>query len=133
MNKSETGTLQIKIKKNKKGNIKTSFQFFYTNSQGEYRSLDFNTIPKEQISVALLEKIEKATNSLTLTVEFETEGDKILQLREKGQEWDREIPDTTSQANSKNNKERDRFHNPYNFIPALPRPTQDPELGDHQH
>jgi len=131
MSELQTGTLKIKIKTNKKGKKQTSFDFFYT-SQGQYRALDFKTIPEEQISLALLEKIEQATNSLTLTVEFKTEGDQILQLREQGKEWDREIPDTTSQANSKNKKERDCFHNPYNFIPALPRPTQDPKLGDHQ-
>jgi CRISPR-associated protein (TIGR03986 family) len=26
---------------------------------------------------------------------------------------------------------KDRFHNPYNFVPALVRQTSDPELGDH--
>lgn len=126
------GTLKIKIKTNKKGNKKTSFDFFYTTFQGQYRSLDFTTISQEQISIALLETIEKATNSLTLTVEFKTEGDQILQLREQGKEWDREIPDPNPQANSKNKKERDHFHNPYNFIPALPRPIENPELGDHK-
>ncbi len=44
--------------------------------------------------------------------------------------------DTNSTARSTprnpKNVQRDHFHNPYNFIPALPRPTNDQELGDHQ-
>jgi len=131
MNELETGTLKIKTKKNKK-----KYDFSYITSDGQYRSLDFTKIPKEQISIALLEKIEQATNSLTLTVEFKTEGDQILQLREQGKEWDREevqempIPKRDRVQERPQNVQRDCFHNPYNFIPALPRPIEDPELGD---
>ncbi|MCW6035551.1 TIGR03986 family CRISPR-associated RAMP protein [Spirulina subsalsa FACHB-351] len=134
MNIIQSGTLKIKSKANKKGNVTKSFEFFYTNTEGQYRSLKFEKIPQDQIAKTLLEKIEQSSN-LTLTVEFEEEGDRILKLREQGQPWDREeVREELSQRTRPQDQPRrvqgDRFHNPYNFVPALPRDEVTGELGD---
>ncbi|NEO28562.1 MAG: TIGR03986 family CRISPR-associated RAMP protein, partial [Kamptonema sp. SIO4C4] len=124
----ETGILKIKSKTNKKGKTRKNFSFSYNNSQGQYRSLNFEKIPKEQIAKALLEKVEQS-GSVTLTVEFEEEGDRILKLREQGKPWDREENQGKSTQPAKK-VPSDRFHNPYNFVPALPRDGVRGELGD---
>jgi hypothetical protein len=84
----QTGTLKIKVKKKKK-----TLEFSYINAQGQYHSQKFETIPQDQIATALLKKIEESS-SATFTVEFETEGDRILKLREQGQPWDRQETET---------------------------------------
>lgn len=74
----------------------------------------------------------------TWQIECELDGLQMIKLREKGQNWDREevqeipIPKRDQPQERSQNVQPNHFHNPYNFIPALPRPTQDPELGDHK-
>ena len=133
-----TGTLKLKSKTNRRGNTTKSIEFFFTNAKGQYRSLKFESIAADQIATVLREKIE-ATATGTLQVEFEEDGDTILKLREAGQPWE----NTDVAALSSRNQPTDSpksvnsnvFHNPYNFVPALPRDSkaiQDSELGDHK-
>lgn len=126
-----TGNLEVKAKKNKKGNINRTATLYYTNSKGHYRQLNLQTIAEEQISLALLQKIQTTHKSLKLEVEFEEDNDRILKLREKGQVWDRNAPKASSKSSSSSKAANSQqFHNPYNFVPALPRKTDDRELGD---
>ncbi|TVQ17102.1 MAG: TIGR03986 family CRISPR-associated RAMP protein, partial [Leptolyngbya sp. DLM2.Bin15] len=128
-----TGTLKLKSKTNKKGNTTKTIEFFFTSARGQYRSLKFESIAADQIAAALQEKIE-ATATGTLQVEFEEDGDSILKLRESGQPW----KNTDVAAPSPHTQPKNRpksvnpnfFHNPYNFVPALPRDGVGGELGD---
>lgn len=127
------GTLKVKSKKNKKGNIKKTYEFFYTTSEGQYRSLSFEKIPKDQIAPELLQKIGDLP-SMTLTVEFEEEGDLIFKLREQGQQWpeneEKEASNRSRPTDTPKTVNSQTFHNPYNFVPALPRDQVTGELGD---
>jgi CRISPR-associated protein (TIGR03986 family) len=129
------GTLKIKSKKNKKGNVKKSYEFFYTNSEGQYRSLKFESIPEDQISTSLRQKIDELENA-SLKVEFEEDGDLIIQLREQGESWKAKLeplPERSRPTETPKNVNAQSFHNPYNFVPSLPRATkevQESELGD---
>jgi CRISPR-associated protein (TIGR03986 family) len=77
-------------------------------------------------------ELDPALRDLTeneIEVELELEGGQPRRIRPAGKEW--AVPSTTTQ-----NKERElprEFHNPYNFIPALPRSTEhlkQTDLGD---
>ncbi|MDI9638259.1 TIGR03986 family CRISPR-associated RAMP protein [Geitlerinema splendidum] len=147
---SEQGTLTIQFKKNKKGNLqRKDISISFTSNQN-YR---FDRIPDENknlpethISVALLEKISAITEEGKQTWEIECDliKQKIFKLREKGQNWDREeseegeipkIPERVRPQERSKNVQSDRFHNPYNFVPALPRDSeavQKSELGDRE-
>ncbi|OKH18643.1 TIGR03986 family CRISPR-associated RAMP protein [[Limnothrix rosea] IAM M-220] len=122
----EISTLRIKSKKNKKGNVKKSFEFSfsYTSPEGEYTSWSFQSISKDEISPNLRQKLEELEQG-TLEVEFEIKDKQILNFREKG-----EVSIQESNAESSNNDTSDHFHNPYNFVPALPRDGIEGELGD---
>lgn len=97
------------------------------------------SLSNDQLSLALLEKKEVDINSLkNVEVEFEENNGQPLKVRERGKDWDRPDPvivrieESTSHRNndtSSNNSVGD-FHNPYNFIPALPRDQIAGELGD---
>ena len=128
----ETGTLKIKTKTNKKGKTKKTIEFFYTSSQGQYRSLKFDTVDKDQIASALQKRIEETTTD-QLKVDFEVDGDRILKLREHGQAWmqaSEALPERVLPEHQAKNVDAQSFHNPYNFVPALPRDKVTGELGD---
>ena len=80
-------------------------------------------------------------------VEFEREGGQPKKIREVGSQF---VPPATATAPTGHSKTfhqkgaghqptagqprtvKREFHNPYNFIPAPPRETNDPDLGDHE-
>jgi CRISPR-associated protein (TIGR03986 family) len=79
-------------------------------------------------------ELDPALRDLTeneIEVELELEGGQPRRIRPAGLQW--AVPSTTTQ-----NKERElprEFHNPYNFIPALPRTTEhlkQTDLGDYE-
>ena len=115
------GTLKLKSKTNRRGNTTKTIEFFFTNAGGQYRSLNFELIPPNQIAEALRQKIED-TPSGSFQVDFEEDGDLVLKLREAGNPW-QEVS-TPKVVNS------NVFHNPYNFVPALSRDEKLGELGE---
>ena len=133
-----TGTVSvIGGPKNKK------VQISFTNSRQQYvRKTIFERdtikLPEEQISLAIMQKLKTDISQLkNLKVEFEEKDDQIFQLREQNQNWDRgraavgEIPSERIRPKEESNPVNpDNFHNPYNFIPALPRNQVSGELGD---
>ena len=123
------GRLQIKVKANKKGNITRSYTFSYTAS-GIYKSLPFEKIAEDQIAPELNQKIKTVQQSVTLEVEFEEENNQVRKLREKGKSWTTKSGKKTESGDSKSAQGKNNFHNPYNFIPALDRKTDDEKLGD---
>ncbi len=97
------------------------------------------SLSNDQLSLALLEKKEVDINSLkNVEVEFEENNGQPLKVRERGKDWDRPDPvivrieESTSHRNNdtSSNDSVGDFHNPYNFIPALPRDQITGELGD---
>lgn len=140
----QTGTLSIQFKKNKKGNLqRKSVSISFGNGQSlKFDGFPDKKLPEHNISIALLEKIGSVTEEgkQTWDVEFELgEQQAILKLREQGQDWDREEPQIAEeillpQRDRPQEQPRrvpgDRFHNPYNFVPALPRDQVTGELGD---
>lgn len=125
-----TGTLKLKSKTNKKGSTTKTTEFFFTNAKDQYRSLKFESIASEQIAEALREKIEATANG-TFDVDFEEQGDSVLRLREAGKPWQSASAIALTQpVNTPRAVNPDSFHNPYNFVPALPRDGVEGELGD---
>ncbi|MFP4653574.1 MAG: TIGR03986 family CRISPR-associated RAMP protein, partial [Phormidium sp.] len=123
------GRLQIKVKTNRRGNINRSYTFSYTAS-GIYKSLPFEKIAEDQIAPELNQKIKTVQQSVTLEVEFEEENNQVRKLREKGKSWTTKSGKKTESGDSKSAQGKNNFHNPYNFIPALDRKTDDEKLGD---
>lgn len=132
---NQIGKLLIQFKKNKKGNLQQKKGLID-------KIYDFKRIPEEQISIALLEEIATITEEgpKEWGVEFELADGQVHKLRKEDQAWDRKEPETVSalpervqpqeQPKTVNPK---YFHNPYNFVPALPRnkkEIQESELGD---
>ncbi|MEM1369690.1 MAG: RAMP superfamily CRISPR-associated protein, partial [Cyanobacteria bacterium P01_H01_bin.15] len=127
------GTLKIKTKANKKGNLKKSFEFEYFDEQRKYFKLPYDKIVEEQKALALIAKIDaiSAPGTTTLDIEFEVVDDRVLKLRELGQPWDRaEAQETNRSTGGPQSRPDETFHNPYNFVPALPREQITGELGD---
>ena len=98
-----------------------------------------------EISRTIMERLKELNGA---EVEFEMEGGQPKRIREVGKDFiqpprceapaDRSRPGDRSDARKQRPtdqpggmKRRD-FHNPYNFIPAPPRRTDDPDLGDHK-
>lgn len=142
---TQTGKISIQFKKNKKGNLQhKNISIAVSDSQILYfDSIPDKKLPEKQISVSLLDSIGSITQECKQTwdVEFELdEQQQIVKLREQGHSWDREeivesvkIPERVRPQEQPQNVNGDRFHNPYNFVPALPRDeeVQKTELGDH--
>ena len=128
-----TGTLKLKSKTNKKGNTTKTIEFFFTNAKGQYRSLKFESIPPDQIAEALHQKIENNPSG-TFQVDFEEDGDFVLKLREAGNPWQdasvAALITRTQPVDTPKAVNPAVFHNPYNFVPALPRDRVKNELGD---
>lgn len=136
------GTLNVKLI-NQRGSLKKEIHLIFTNQKGQYTTKKIDTIPEDQISIALTEKI-KEDRSQSLDVEFEEDGDQLKKIREKGTQWDRQEviltirndddvdPFSTNNSQPINNNVniRGEFHNPYNFIPTPPRKNDNSELFD---
>jgi CRISPR-associated protein (TIGR03986 family) len=121
-------------------NAKIQLQF--TNSKGSFIS---SIIPDSALSADLLEIKKTAIAQLNgLDVELEEVGGQPKQIREKGKPFVSTQPITptpkkevtpppqpvrSSHSSPRNNTPPGDFHNPYNFVPALPR-NIDGELGD---
>ncbi|HBL14422.1 MAG TPA: TIGR03986 family CRISPR-associated RAMP protein, partial [Cyanobacteria bacterium UBA11162] len=111
-----------------------SLQVQFTNSKGNQVNL---AVKESELSAPLMEKKKKAIAQLNgLEVELEEVGGQPKQVREKGKSFASHqlntVP-TSSSRPSVNNTPMGDFHNPYNFVPALPRNTnkvQSSELGD---
>lgn len=114
-------------------NLKLQLSFINTRQQYVQITLfERNSfkVAEEEFSTELVEIIKTALPTLkNKKVEFEEDGDQIKQIREKGQAWvgaaeqiapyvlpSGNITETPRNVNASN------FHNPYNFVPALPRP-----------
>ncbi|WP_017306838.1 TIGR03986 family CRISPR-associated RAMP protein [Spirulina subsalsa] len=94
-------------------------------------------IKDEWLSIALTEKKNQSLQNLNDTqVEFErNDNNDPYRIWEQGQEWDRQevkpvITPQKTQPVKQQKRVKGDFHNPYNFVPALPRKTDDLELGD---
>jgi len=99
-------------------------------------------ITNDWLSNALLEQQQRTLDSLNnVAVEFQrNDNNDPFQIWELGQQWDRVQAEVLTPAVTRSRPENhpkvvspDKFHNPYNFVPALPRDTkaiQDSELGD---
>jgi len=140
---TQTGILSVQFKKNKKGNIQRKNVLISLSSGQPYK---FDSIPdpklaEAQISIALLKEITSVIEEgkRTWDVEFELDGQRVLKLRQRGVAWDRpesetvetaQIPERVRPQEQPKRVQSDRFHNPYNFVPALPRDQVTGELGD---
>jgi CRISPR-associated protein (TIGR03986 family) len=129
----------------------------YTNQKGNQVTYQ---IPQGQLSAELQEMRQdprKLQQLNGLEVEFDLESGAVKRVRRKGQTF---VPPTGASAASpragssshpagstggsrvaqpqpatgagSRSNPRGDFHNPYNFVPAPPRKTDDPDLGDHE-
>lgn len=98
-------------------------------------------INNDWFSQDLQNKQKQSLQSLNgVTVEFKrNDNNDPYQIWEVGQQWDREEPEKVEAVKAlqrvrpQEQPKRvrgDRFHNPYNFVPALPRDQVTGELGD---
>ncbi|WP_223209977.1 TIGR03986 family CRISPR-associated RAMP protein [Picosynechococcus sp. NKBG042902] len=148
----ENGTLEIKTQ-NQRGQQVKVCTLSYISSDGQYRSIKLDLASSEEISKTLQKKIEKLSKG-RIDVDFEEENGQILRLREQGEDWVAAVPDieipeqqrpteaAVAEVPNVEIPERQRpiensrevipnnFHNPYNFVPALPRDGVTRELGD---
>ncbi|MBW4671575.1 MAG: TIGR03986 family CRISPR-associated RAMP protein [Cyanomargarita calcarea GSE-NOS-MK-12-04C] len=109
-----------------------TLQVNFINPKG--KEVSFN-VKESELSSPLLKTKKSAIAQLNgIEVEFEVAGGQPTQIREKGKTFDSlqsaksRQDDTSSTTNIPGD-----FHNPYNFVPALPRNTdkiQNGELGD---
>jgi hypothetical protein len=128
----------------------------YTSKKGKPVSAQ---IPQGELS-ADLEQLRRDSRTIQqldgVEVEFDQEGGAVKRIRRKGQAFvppsasstrpqaasgarpmvgtsgsTGRQPQPTPGQTSKTSVQR-AFHNPYNFIPAPPRKTNDPDLGDHE-
>jgi len=116
----------VKIKGEKR------LQISYITAQKKYVQCSVND---EQLSLALLATKQESIDSLkNVEVEFEEENGQPVKVREKGKEWDRPDPSIENIPKSQphpQNVSTEYFHNPYNFVPAVPRDdAENTELGD---
>jgi CRISPR-associated protein (TIGR03986 family) len=91
-------------------------------------------LKSEWLSQALFKQQEQSLQSLDgVLVEFErNDNNDPHRIWQTGQEWDRKRAEETFERPQEQPKNvgGDRFHNPYNFVPALPRGQVTGELGD---
>jgi CRISPR-associated protein (TIGR03986 family) len=71
-----------------------------------------------ELSRSIVERLKELNGA---EVEFERQGGQPKRIREVGSQFASAQPSAVCD-----------FHNPYNFIPASPRTTVDPDLGDHE-
>lgn len=136
------------------GKDKKTFQIKFTSSKGK----ETFASPKEsELSQSLLQKKGTAIAQLDgLQVEFDLFNGQPIQIRELGQVWEApRVPEVQRECKDSGNRriktktQKDLpesgvasvrskppsrqpgdFHNPYNFVPALPRLTSHAEFGD---
>jgi len=95
----------------------------------------------EWLSQALLDKKKQSLQEVNgIAVEFErNDNNDPYHIWEQGKEWDRQnmeemeivaAPQRVRPQEQPKRVQGDRFHNPYNFVPALPRDQVTGELGD---
>lgn len=116
----EAGKLLCETEKNKRNKRKT-IKLECRNKKGSTVKIDLND---QWLSQALLKKKEKSIETLNcVEVEFERNSNKDpYRIWEKGKQWDRqELDKIEIIAKPRPETRGDHFHNPYNFIPALPR------------
>ena len=98
-------------------------------------------VTDDWLSNALLEQQQKSLDSLNnIDVEFKrNDNNDPFQIWELGQQWDRVQTEVLTPAETRSRPENhlkvvspDKFHNPYNFVPALPRDGVKGELGDRE-
>lgn len=130
---------------------KKTLQVRFTNVNGKEVS---HNIAESQLSASLVQKKRTALDSLNgLEVELEEVQGQPTKMRQQGQAWELPLSNqpvgSSSPAHSEDFRNRPRsqsrsqerqderevaysgdFHNPYNFIPALPRDTNAPKLGE---
>jgi len=123
-------------------------QIQFTNSKG--KPVQFN-VKESELSATLMDKRKNAIAELNaVEVEFELIGGQPQKIREKGQSFQSHnmttAPSGKNERSPSNKSSRDNrpasetargdFHNPYNFVPALPRNSDQfttdlaKELGD---
>jgi len=101
-----------------------TLQVTFTNKNGKSVSMQAT-----DLSASLAELKATNLNDLDgLEVELDEVQGQPKRIRKPGEIW--EMP-AASEKNNKTIVEKGEFHNPYNFIPALPRPIDHPDLGDH--
>ncbi|MBD2028256.1 TIGR03986 family CRISPR-associated RAMP protein [Leptolyngbya sp. FACHB-711] len=124
------------------GKSKTTLQVRFTNKNGKEVTTN---IRESELSAVLLNQKKGAIAKLEgLEVEFEEAGGQPTKIREKGQLWVQASANAMTSASKSSNMPqpshpwiKGNFHNPYNFVPALPRNPERfeadlaKELGDH--
>jgi CRISPR-associated protein (TIGR03986 family) len=109
-----------------------TLQVNFINPKG--KEVSFN-VKESEFSSPLLKTKKSAIAQLNgIEVEFEVVAGQPTQIREKGKTFDssQSVKSRQDDTSSTTNMPGD-FHNPYNFVPALPRNTdkiQNSELGD---
>ncbi|MBW4652154.1 MAG: TIGR03986 family CRISPR-associated RAMP protein [Kaiparowitsia implicata GSE-PSE-MK54-09C] len=97
------------------------------------------TVKDEWLSQALLEQQQRSLESLNnIDIEFNrNDNNDPYQIWELGKQWDKVQAKVSSAVVARSQPENspkvvspDKFHNPYNFVPALPRDGIEGELGD---
>jgi CRISPR-associated protein (TIGR03986 family) len=116
---------------------KKTLQVTFTNKNGKPVSMQAT-----DLSASLTQLKESKLNELDgLEVELEEVQGQPKQIRKPGEKWEMATPradrhQTRPGPNQGQNRREaptrpGDFHNPYNFIPAPPRPTDHGDLGDH--
>ncbi len=114
-----------------------TLQVTFTNKNGKPVSMQAT-----DLSASLAELKATKLNELDgLEVELDEVQGQPKKIRKSGETWEMSVSsETNNSATQHSNQEHSRrgtvpqkgeFHNPYNFIPALPRPIDHPDLGDH--
>ena len=98
---------------------KKAVQITFTNKNGKSVSMQAT-----DLSASLVKLKETKLNELDgLEVEFDEVQGQPKKIRKSGERWEMATPPADTKPGD--------FHNPYNFIPAPPRPTDHSDLGDH--
>lgn len=95
---------------------KKSLKVQFTNQKGRSAEL---AVKEDELSPSLQKIKEESLESLDdleVDLDLDQKSGQPIKVRPRGEPWE-----TVSLKD---------FHNPYNFIPAIERRTQDPELGD---
>lgn len=93
-------------------------------------NLQASTLSEQILSKELAQSFDVSPKELEgLEVAYLLEGGKVKKVWEKGKVWE-SSEDQQCAENARGQDGSKYFENPYNFIPALPRITCHPELGD---
>jgi CRISPR-associated protein (TIGR03986 family) len=116
---------------------KKSLQVTFTNKKGNSVSMQATDLSASLANI----KATKIDELDGLEVELDEVQGQPKRIRKPGENWKMPAPRVdSSQTTQRSNQQQERrgtlpqqgdFHNPYNFIPALPRLINHPDLGDH--